>query len=410
MKKSSQFTLLSRYYWIVLISVFGLTACQDDELSGGGTPLIKQVRLINPDKKDSTFVKALPGTLIVIQGENLQSVLKAYFNDYEAPFNAVYNTANNLIITIPADAPTEATKANVSNKIKLLTTHGETTFDFILLPPPPAISSISNENALGGSTLTLYGTNFYLVQKIVFPGNIEVTNFTSSSDGSSISLTVPNNVTTTGTLKVITKYGQSESIGIFGLRKGASVLCNFDDQNTFSWGCNVGSDASKYPGNTGTFAVMEFNNVGKGDMGWWNGGRSINTNPVQWVAQSELNASLDSYAVKFEIFIKEKWNAGTIILAKDYSWNYVARYEPWKVGDNVVDVQTQGWQTVTIPLTQFKTKADGIDGTGNPPASIVSLVGGSGNGSLHFLFVNDGTNTVGTFNAAIDNIRVVKIK
>ncbi len=410
MKTLSQFTLLSRYYWIVLISVFGLTACQDDELSGGGTPLIKQVRLVNPDKKDSTFVKALPGTLIVIQGENLQSVLKAYFNDYEAPFNAVYNTANNLIITIPADAPTEATKANVSNKIKLLTTHGETTFDFILLPPPPAIGSISNENALGGSTLTIYGTNFYLVQKIVFPGNIEVTNFTASSDGTSLSLTVPNNISTIGTLKVITKYGQSESIGIFGLRKGASVLCNFDDQNTFSWGCNVGNDASKYPSNTGAFAVMEFSNVGKGDFGWWNGGRSVNTNPVQWVAQSDLNASLDSYAVKFEIFVKEKWNAGSIFVIKDYSWNYVARYEPWKVGDKVVDVQTTGWQTVTIPLSQFKTKADGIDGTGNPPASLVSLVGGNGNGSLHLLFVNDGTNTVGAFNAAIDNIRVVKIK
>ena len=38
------------------------------------------------------------------------------------------------------------------------------------------------------------------------------------------------------------------------------------------------------------------------------------------------------------------------------------------------------------------------------------FIGGTGNGSLHLFFVNDGTNTVGTFNAAIDNIRVVKIK
>lgn len=392
---------------ILLVSTF---SCEkNDDLNSGPPPVIKQVRLVDPAKKDSTFTQALPGTLVVIQGENLHATLDVYFNDMEAPFNAVYNTTNNLIVTIPADAPTEATNPKVSNKIRLVTTHGETTFDFVLLAPPPSISGMSNENATGGSKVRVYGSNFYLVQKVVFPGNLDGGSPQAAADGNSIEVTVPANVSTSGPIKVITKYGESTSVFPFGLKAGPRVMSNFDDQNTLEWGCSTSSDDSRFPSNAGQFALLEFKEVGANDAAWWNGGRSINTTKVQWVPSTDLGATLDSYAVKFEVFVKEKWNTGTLLLLKDYNWTYVARYAPWKVGDKVVDFSNDSWQTVTIPLSEFRTKENGIDGSGASASSIQSLVG-DGLGSMHFFFVNDGSNAIPTMAIGVDNIRIVKIK
>lgn len=410
MKNKHPFYLhLTRLGWLSLLLWVTFACEKNEDLHSGPPPVIQKVRLVDPAKKDSTFTQALPGTLVVIQGENLHATLDVYFNDMEAPFNAVYNTANNLIVTIPADAPTEATNPKVSNKIRLVTTHGETTYDFVLLPPPPTITGMSNENAPASSKIKLYGFNFYLVQKVIFPGNIEVSTLSGSSDGSSVELTVPANIVGAGPVKVITKYGQSESVFPFGLKSGPRIMSNFDDQNTLEWGCGTSSDASKFPDNAGQFALLEFKEVGANDGAWWNGGRSINTTKVQWVPSTDLGATLDSYAVKFEVFVKEKWNTGTILLMKDYNWTYVARYAPWKVGDKVVEFSNDSWQTVTIPLSEFRTKENGIDGSGASASSLQSLVG-DGLGSMHFFFVNDGSNAIPTMAIGVDNIRVVKIK
>lgn len=414
MKNKHPFYLhLTRLGWRCLLSglvLLNTFSCEKtDDLHSGPAPVIKQVRLVDPAKKDSTFTQALPGTLVVIQGENMHSTLDVYFNDVEAPFNAVYNTSTNLIVAIPADAPTEATNPKVSNKIRLVTTHGETTFDFVLLAPPPSISGMSNENATVGAKVRVYGSNFYLVQKVVFPGNFDGGSVVASADGTSIEVTVPANISEAGPIKVITKYGQSISAFPFGLKAGPRVMSNFDDQNTLEWGCSTSSDASKFPDNAGQFALLEFKEVGPNDAAWWNGGRSINTTKVQWVPSADLGATLDSYAVKFEVFVKEKWNTGTILLMKDYNWTYVARYSPWKVGDKVVDFTNDSWQTVTIPLAEFRTKENGIDGSGASASSLQTLVG-DGLGSMHFFFVNDGSNAIPTMAIGVDNIRIVKIK
>lgn len=414
MKNKHPFYLqLTQLTWLCLLcglAILSTLSCEkNDDLQSGPPPAIKKVRLVDPAKKDSTFTQALPGTLVVIQGENLHSTLDVYFNDMEAPFNAVFNTATDLIVTIPATAPTEATNPKVPNKIRLVTTHGETTYDFVILAPPPSISGMSNENAAGGTKVKVYGSNFYLVQKVTFPGNLDGGSPVASADGTSIEVTVPANVSETGAIKVTTKYGQSTSIFPFGLKSGPRIMSNFDDQNTLEWGCATSSDGSRFPNNAGQFALMEFKEVGANDAAWWNGGRSINTTKVQWVPSTDLGATLNSYAVKFEVFVKEKWNTGTILVLKDYNWTYTARYSPWKLGDKAVDFTNDSWQTVTIPLSEFRTKENNIDGSGASAPSLQSLVG-DGLGSMHFFFLNDGSNAIPTMAIGVDNIRIVKIK
>ncbi|MDJ1486303.1 glycan-binding surface protein [Cytophagaceae bacterium YF14B1] len=399
-------------YWSVLLTIsVSFNACKDEEL---GAPVIKQVRMLDPATKDSTFTQTYPGTLIAIQGENLAGAKNIYFNDYNASFNPVYNTNQTIIITIPAEAPTEATESSVPNTLRIVTTHGETTFSFTLLPPKPVISSIYNENGLPGSKMTITGANFYLVEKITFPGNVEVTEFTVSEDAEAIEVTIPASLTTSGSVKVTTKYGDVESSAPVNFYTGSGVLCNFDDVNTLIWGCATSNDNTKFPGGHGNYALMEFAGIGAGDGGWWNTNRSINTGSAQWVSAGNLNDGIANYSLKFEIYIKEEWKVGSILIAKDGNWNnYMARYAPWSGGDNssssTAYTTTIGWHTVTIPLTDFKKTKDGsYDDSGSAPTSLTQVLGESGAGGINFYFVNDGSEAVKTFSTAVDNIRVVK--
>lgn len=397
------------YGSVILITSLSLYSCKDED---AGAPMVKQVRLLNPATKDSTFTQTYPGTLIAIQGENLGGATKVLFNDYEASFNPVYNTNETIIITIPADAPTEATQPSVPSTLKIVTTHGETSFSFTLVPPPPVISSIYNENGLPGSVMTILGSNFYLVEKVTFPGSIEVTEFIASEDGETLEVTIPENMTTSGSISITTKYGSTESPMPIYLHAGAGVVCNFDDINTLDWGCAISSDVTKFPGGFGNFALMEFGPIGAGDAAWWNENRSVNTKSVQWVDAANISNGISNYSLKFEIYIKEPWTAGSIIVAKDYNWTYTARYAPWNGGDNssstTIYTITTGWHTVTIPLTDFKTTKDNVYASGDPATSLAQLLGASGSGSLSFFFVNDGTATSTKFSAAVDNIRIVK--
>ena len=190
------------------------------------------------------------------------------------------------------------------------------------------------------------------------------------------------------------------------------VLHNSDNVSNFSWGCNVVTDASLFPGGRGSYNQMTFTNVNGNDWSWWNGGRSLNTNSAQWIATANLNDPVDNYALKFEINTKTAWSAGKLFIVKDGSWTYVALYSPWLNADGTTTAfNTNGWQTVTIPLTSFKGKdGSGNDGMGTSVASIKALVGNSGAGALDIMFINNGTTAIAKFDMAIDNIRIVKIK
>src|SRR6188474_548055 len=128
-----------------LIIITGLViSCKKND---SGTPVINAVRTVDPKTKDSLFAKAVPGTLIVIQGNNLGGLQAVFFNDTSAYFNPSYATNNNIIITIPASAQTAATNPEVPSTIKVVTNHGTATFSFTLYLPPPVITSLSFDNS-----------------------------------------------------------------------------------------------------------------------------------------------------------------------------------------------------------------------------------------------------------------------
>ena len=155
----------NKIFFLLIIAGVLLHACKKND--NDGPPSITSVRTIDSTKRDSLFVKAVPGTMIVIQGNNLGGLQAVFFNDTLAYFNPVYATGTHIIVTIPSTAQTKATNPGVPDVIKLVTNHGTITYAFQLYLPPPYISSIALDNT--GTVVTINGGNFQGIKKISFP-------------------------------------------------------------------------------------------------------------------------------------------------------------------------------------------------------------------------------------------------
>ena len=394
------------FFSVLAAVLFVPAGCKKEN---SGAPVINQIRAISPAPNDSVLTIAGPGQTVVIQGNNFSSTQQVYFNGYLSPFNAALLSENNIVVTIPSDMPFASLDPADLNTIKVVTSNGEVTFTFPIEPPPPVINSASNEYAAAGDQLTITGNNFFYIDKVIFPGGIEVTtDIEANATGTVMQLTVPPGITTGGPLQVVNRYGVGTSLLLFN-DYTTGVLCNFDNVNTLNnWaGATIKNSATDFPGNTGMYAHLKYSDIPANDFVWYGGGRSLNVEVnLPWVPTADLNLPLDNYAVKFEISTNDEWKGGSLFIVKDYSWNFLARYEPWKSGT----VKTEGWKTVVVPLSLFKTKANNMDGTGDPASSMTALLGASGSGGINIFVINAENSVLPVFDLAVDNFRVARIK
>jgi hypothetical protein len=217
-----------------------LVSCSEDEQFG--SPIITKITKTNPASiaKDSTFVASFPGQMIVIHGENFQGLRNVYFNGMDAYFNSNYTTSRSIVITIPEDAPTAATNPEVSDNITIVTTHGEATFNFRLLVDAPEVLRVSNEFADPGNVITLYGRRFYVIEKVLFPGNVEASILDIAGD-SILTVQVPNDLQTGGDLVIVNEFG-SDTVSF---RDETGMISNFDDLNPYGWGATAVQESGK---------------------------------------------------------------------------------------------------------------------------------------------------------------------
>jgi hypothetical protein len=387
---------------LLAAAAFMQSGCKKDA-SSKGTPVITAIRNYVAHPGDSLLSSVGTGQWVVISGKNLRGALAINFDGVKGSFNDAWFSDTSAIALIPAVIAFPTVPSDKLNTIQYVTNHGQTTFSFPIIAPAPTITGVSNEEANPGDSVRINGLSFFFVKSVIY-GGINITNFKSANDGTSISLAVPAGVTQTGGIvSVETKSGKAATVySVHNFVNG--VLNNYDNVNNFSWGSNTSNSSVFYPGNTGYYGIMNASNVPAGDGAWWNGGRSININSAQWVPQTNLKDTLSHYAVKFEISATKPWTNGSIQLLKDYG-SYAALYRPWKTASGATAAfTTKGWQTVTIPFTSF------VDNKGFPATSLTDFVGSTGAGGIEFQFINDGSSTVQNFEAAIDNIRVVRIK
>ncbi len=401
----------SRCQGLLLTSVAALlifSACKKTTSSG---PVLTGVRYYAPSPNDTALASLTPtGQWVVLEGHNLKDARQILLDGVQVPFNLALFSDTSAVVQIPTVIPFNSVAASDLNIIKYSTASGSVSFTFNIVVPPPSISYTSDEMANPGDSVWIHGSNFFLINNITFSG-ATVGSYNVSGDGTTLAFVVPP-LTAAGPISITTKSGTTATP--FNVEDNTNgVLCNFDNISTYQyWSAGLDNSSATYPGNTGTYAILNTNGpLSNTDNSWWNSGRSINCNGAQWVPAANLNDPMADWVLKFEINVPDPWSGVTIYLAKDGNWSYIARYEPWKgPTGTVTPFKTSGWQTVTMPLTLFLTQPNnGLHGTGTPAPDLTTLLGSSGNGSINVYVMNDSP-APAQLVAGIDNFRVERIK
>ena len=149
-----------------------------DEKSGGMPEILYVRSITNPD---STFTIANVGQEIVVIGKNLQSAKKVYINDQSIPFDPLFNTETNIVLTIPFEMD-ENTKFELlytqkgdtlsiqEGFIRIETNGGIASYPFTVLGGDPTISTIdvAEYPIPTGGIVEVTGNNFVNVKRVYF--------------------------------------------------------------------------------------------------------------------------------------------------------------------------------------------------------------------------------------------------
>ena len=126
------------------------------------------------------------GKVVFINGSNFQGIKKITF-PVSGTDTALSYTVNKTFTQIVAEIPPGAP---FKDSLRVFATFGTGAYSY---PPPMTITSVSNENGAGGTTITVNGTNFVGISQVIFPGNIQGTNLQVSV--TQLKVTVPPGIT-----------------------------------------------------------------------------------------------------------------------------------------------------------------------------------------------------------------------
>lgn len=355
-------------------------------------------------------VFANPGDSVFLYGTNL--VLVQSLSYAGTPITSYRSNLDgtSLGFLMPAQQTTD--------KILLTTKGGSVEFKILAIP---TITSVSNENAIAGDSVYVYGTYLKNIQSFTFAGTA-ITSFQSSDDGSSVGFVMPS-ASTSGPVSVTTQFGSVTTVyNVNDIATGS--ISNWEWSGNFNWQWWGGSTLTSgdpnsgwppynadFTGNNSLYMVLKNGvlNAGEGDA---YSNYAIRMNAVQWVPAANMNDPINNWAFKFEVSIPQPWNGGSIVIESTDN-TYMARWEPWQTSATTTAPNiTKGWRTITIPFSMFrKTDATLGDGKGTSITKFADLLGPSGSGECFVYIHNYSTSSTATgFYGAFDNLRVVKVK
>jgi hypothetical protein len=405
---------------VAALSVVAFGGCFKDNEGGasGGTPVVRYVRPCDAAVSDSLLTGAYLGERIAIIGEHLAGVSAVYFNDQKAKLNPNFVTDNAIILNVPSGIP-----GVKQDMIKLYTSADSCHYEFEILVPAPTVSSMTCEYVEDGAVAYIQGLYFVSEPdnplKVTFKGNVQGEIVTS--DVNNIAVKVPAGAQA-GPIKVASVYGVTESG--FHFRDNRNIILDFDHtypDGGYNHGWHKGKGYGTENGINGQYLIFQ----GTMNDDTWD---DSNFGYERWTYRSTDPDFFDagkpeSYALKFEVNIPDAWSSSAlqiIFTGAEEVWmnwqeadnggnannSYVsdnayprALWNPWVANGSF---KTDGWITVTIPMTDFKYNKDGG----------AAAAKGAGHYSGITLFVNGGgvagTECTPTFH--IDNVRIVPIK
>lgn len=290
------------------------------------------------------------------------------------------NNENELTVNVPAGA--------TSGTITLVAVNGDEVVPAQLLNVLPSTNSvITNISATvrPGGKLTIEGRNLDEISEIIFPGNIRATRF-GIKTSTLIEVFVPLEVKTgEAQLTFVTFDGQtfqSPLVNISGVDPVADaslVFFNFDNLGSW-WGDAGGIENQAELSLNGT----NYFRVNKNLNGWaglfWRNAQ--NNFPA-----AVIGTKVADYVLKFDVNVLSPMTGGELAWRlKGSSGDYWYGWRPWEATGSY---STNGWITVTIPLTAFTSG-------GKPITDLNTITEDFG------VAFNNGSSLL---NLAIDNVR-----
>lgn len=339
------------YKTILFAFIIGISMVSCEDKSDEGTPEVKFIRVTDPAKSDSLLVGAYMGDMIVIVGENLSGIKEIWFNDQRASLMSTFITDQTIIVRVPNTVPSE-----VTNKIRMVFSDGsELLYDFTINVPPPQLTSIKCEYVPDGDTAVLYG-DYFFNPEVIFPGDLKakILNVTKTQ----IEVEVPQGATP-GPIIVKTVFGKVTSSFVF--RDPRGILLDFDTKLGAGW--RPGNRRSTDPdGVSGNYLALTGKLKANWDwvddyleMDYWGQAAGNPEGPL-------FTGDPANLVFKFEVNVVNTWSGGFMqLIFSPWSNNgnsvnsdpTIARglWRPW---EETGSYKTDGWITVSIPLSEFK--------------------------------------------------------
>lgn len=361
----------------VLIATVGFNACEDDDDPAGSSPIsVSAVYLQDADSNvpDREVPFARLGQVIRIEGSGFTGLRNVYVNGYDTYFNPVYITDNNVFLRLSRNTPTVDAEAEVRNTIRFVKTGIDYVYEFDIRAAAPQILRLSHTLPQPGEELTIYGTGLVEIEKVIFPGEVEVTEgIISDEDGEFVTVVVPDGITESGSVYVEGTNGGAYSPIYFNFKEG--VILDFDgiggqeswDTESMIYPEDIKSDA------IGTGHVSQGNYVPHRPDWLDSFGANKNRLTEIWTNQEAdfswrdqltqhipATTPVSEMAFQFDVYVPQAWkNTGflKILIINNYNggeWSgYTYNYVPWIVDKEVIPFKTEGWTTVTIPFSDF---------------------------------------------------------
>ena len=410
---------------MLTITSFTMISCKDQpdkyEIADG-TPTVYYVRSPYASQKDSLMTGAYMGNTVCLVGDNLRSIAELYFNDQQAVLNTSFITDHTLLCDVPKNLPN-----NPTDKIYMKTKSGQVVeFDFAVLVPSATVSSMSNEYAKEGETVTIYGD--YLLDyadfpiEIMMPGDVKVTDIVSA-DKTSATFVIPTGATESGYITVKTKYGTSKSK--FYYRDDRGMILDWDGSHGGLELVNGWRSGDLIKVNDGTGidgAFIRFkgqlsengwgNDENDFSFNYWANGTTSGTPISQMNGCAELfnKYKLSQLALKFEHRIpsSKAWKSSGIQMVftkqgvtdtNGYYWDETIPRGIWALYSSNGSYDTGGeWRTASISLTNFNKKH-----TGEACENELTI---EDIGGLSFYFMGGPAGVASELQMDVDNIRI----
>ncbi|MFT3739798.1 MAG: glycan-binding surface protein [Breznakibacter sp.] len=369
---------------IMLLSV-GFTACENDDDSSDSTPIVvTAVYLEDADSsvpdREVTFIRK--GQVMRIEGSGFKGMKRIYVNGHNNYFNPVYVSGNSMLLQVDKETPVIDADPEERNTIHFVKSGTELVYSFAIRDAAPTITRISHTLPLPGETITIYGTGLSETTKVVFPGNVVVTDgIVSDEEGKYIQVAMPDNLTESGSLFVECANGGAYSPAYFNFKAG--VILDFDGLGTQGyWGWSAAGsminkdDLESAVIGTGNLSqgfycahrpsrLTEFAQGKNRLTEVWTAGNDVDDWRGQLIPYIPATTPVSQVAFQFDIYVPNEWvNTGflKICLYNGFNggeWSKDAyNYVPWIVEKEVVPFKTEGWTTVTIPFSKFYSFSD----------------------------------------------------